>query len=350
MPTDPQLDTFSLLLVAGAVYTVVLLARRGRSFWTDALHGHPDDRQLAIQVAFFLLTPPAVLMHELAHAATTWALGGEVLEIHYAGFSGWVRPSGFFSLGEVWAIAVSGTVASVAVALVYLLVGAYARPVPVTARYALVMGGGLQAAFSLAGYPLWSILGRFGDWMAIYDFDATPGLSALTVGAHALTVVGRAAWWRHSVTPRLADWERGGPAPRIVAGQGADPDDPVRTAFALLQQGDYAGAEALANDCVSDHSHDPRPFFVLGIVRLRAGRYGKAAESFERAIALTDDEGFRQGALVNLMLAYTYDHRAKEALAVYERLDADGRQNPGVQQALDVIQVRTGKRPPPPAV
>src|SRR5438445_814193 len=53
-----------------------MLVRRWSSFWSQPLDA--NSRQLAVQVAFFLIIPVGVLLHETGHAVATWSVGGHV--------------------------------------------------------------------------------------------------------------------------------------------------------------------------------------------------------------------------------------------------------------------------------
>lgn len=315
MTIDPSFDTLSLLMLAGAAYTLVLLRRRGRAFWTGDLRG--EDRALAVQVALFLLTPPVVLLHELGHAAVTILLGGRVVQLHYVGFSGYVVPAGFFTPAGIWLIAVAGSAVSLAVSVAYLVVGARAAALPKTVRYVLLTSGALNGAFTLAGYPALSLLGRFGDWLTIYDFRATPALAGGTVVAHVAISLGLLQWWRRSLQPTLSEWD-GSHVDALDAGEPTDPD------------------------------YEARRLMVEAFMWLGRMRPNKAVPLLERAASLTAnadaDPELAQRILANLFLGLTNDHRATEAEAVFGRLNSEWRNHPGVQSALDIIEVRTGRR------
>lgn len=70
-----------------------------------------EKQRLAEQAAFFLGVPPAVFVHELAHAVAVLAFGGQVAEFGYRVFWGYVVPQGFTAL-ENWIIALVGTLGS----------------------------------------------------------------------------------------------------------------------------------------------------------------------------------------------------------------------------------------------
>ena len=67
-------DTFSSLTIiyvfAGA-FTLYQVVKSWRGFWTGALTAH--NRQLSGGVAFFLLVPIGVLLHEFGHMLAAWS-------------------------------------------------------------------------------------------------------------------------------------------------------------------------------------------------------------------------------------------------------------------------------------
>lgn len=318
MSVDPQFDSLSLLMCAAAVYTVVQLVRRGRAFLGGPLG--PGDRDLAVQTAVFVLTPPAVLIHELGHAVAVVALGGHVARLHFLGFSGYVVPEGLFSARGDWLITAAGPLAQVVVAFAYLFAGARLTRLSETVRYTLVYGGLFQIVFALIGYPVLSLFTHFGDWVEIYSFSTVPALALVGAAGHAAAGGGAWLWWRARLHGLVRQWERSAPDAQpdpAAVREAAESDDPARlleAARAQLQRG--------------------RPHQAVGTLRRALDR----AESAE-------DRALEQHALVNLFLALTYDHQTAEAVRVFGRLAPHWLEQPPVQKALDLIQLRTGRRP-----
>src|SRR5450631_3818119 len=81
-------DLVSLFYGAIAVLTLYRLVRRRREVFDDRFSA--SDRGLVSAAAFYLMTPPAVALHELGHAVAVWALGGKVLEYHFLFYWGYV--------------------------------------------------------------------------------------------------------------------------------------------------------------------------------------------------------------------------------------------------------------------
>jgi tetratricopeptide (TPR) repeat protein len=163
MFSDTILNFLALVYVVVGVFTVIRAWRERRTLTDDVLT--PHDRFLLGQLAFFVLVPPGVLLHELAHAAATVQVGGEVAGFHYAFFYGYVVPVGNFTLLQEWWIALSGN-------LVSILYGLAGIPLIFVARtkwvkYLLLAFVRVQLAWALIGYPLLTLAG-FGDWRTIY--------------------------------------------------------------------------------------------------------------------------------------------------------------------------------------
>src|SRR5438445_811720 len=103
-------DAYIHLAVAG-VATLYMLVRRWSQFWREPLDA--NSRQLAVQVAFFLIVPVGVLLHEAGHAVATWSVGGHVVQFSWRVYWGFVVPEGRFTAADVWWIALSGNLVSI---------------------------------------------------------------------------------------------------------------------------------------------------------------------------------------------------------------------------------------------
>jgi hypothetical protein len=179
----------ALLYIGRAVLLAIRVARN----WTT-LRQEPLTRakqRLAEQAAFFLGVPPAVLVHELAHALAVLVFGGQVVEFGYRVFWGYVVPEGAFTAIENWIIAIAGTLGSLAFgAAVWLILR---RNPSRTLQYFGLRAFRFQIYFSLLYYPIFSLFLPIGDWRIIYDFETTPVLSAVTAVVHAASLF---LFWR----------------------------------------------------------------------------------------------------------------------------------------------------------
>lgn len=147
----------------------------------------PKTKSLAGQASFFLAVPVGVFVHELGHALAVQLFGGQVLEFGYRVFWGFVRPAGSFSADQTWFIALAGTLGSLLFGL-FCWLALKNNPSP-TFRYFGLQAFRYQIYFSLIYYPVFTLLGFYGDWRTIYDFNATPVLSGATAALHAAALL-----------------------------------------------------------------------------------------------------------------------------------------------------------------
>lgn len=178
-------NVLALLYIGRAVQLAIRIVRD----WS-AIRREPLTRgkqRLAEQAAFFLGVPPAVFVHELAHALAVLVFGGQVAEFGYRVFWGFVVPRGTFTPTQNWFIALVGTLGSLGfgAALWLLLRHNSSR----TLQYFGLRAFRFQIYFSLLYYPIFTLFLPVGDWRMIYDFGATPVLSAVTAVAHALSLL-----------------------------------------------------------------------------------------------------------------------------------------------------------------
>jgi hypothetical protein len=157
---------------------------RGPDFTSNA-------KGLAQQSSFFLAVPIGVFFHELSHALAIWLFGGRVVEFAYRVFWGYVVPDRFFRPEQEWFISLAGTLGSLVFGLVvWLILRTSASP---TFRYFGLQAFRYQVYFSLIYYPIFTALivigsNSIGDWLTIYNFNATPILSGATAVLHAATL------------------------------------------------------------------------------------------------------------------------------------------------------------------
>ncbi len=143
----------------------------------------PQNKRLAEQASFFLAVPISVLFHEGAHALAVLGFGGQVAEFGYRVFWGFVVPDGRFTGSQFWFIALAGTLGSLLFGfLAWITLRGNRSP---TFGYFGLQAFRYQLQFSLIYYPLFTVMGFYGDWRTIYDFQTTPILSGLTAAGHA---------------------------------------------------------------------------------------------------------------------------------------------------------------------
>src|SRR5690606_15334335 len=152
-------NLLALLYIGRAVQLAIQVIRNWNAVRQEPLTR--EKQRLAEQAAFFLGVPPAVFVHELAHALAVVLFGGQVAEFGYRVFWGYVVPVGSFTAIENWIIAVAGTLGSLAFgALVWL---GLRRNESRTLQYFGVRAYRFQIYFSLVYYPLFSLFLPIGD-------------------------------------------------------------------------------------------------------------------------------------------------------------------------------------------
>lgn len=158
------IDLIALLYLVLGVRTVIAAWRERRSLLDNEIT--PRDRYLLSQLAFFVLVPPGVLLHEFGHALATWQVGGQVVGFHYALFYGYVVPVGNFTNLQAWWISLSGNLVSIGYGL--LAIPLIPRVSKNWQKYLLLAFARVQLTWALIGYPLFTLIG-FGDWTTIYN-------------------------------------------------------------------------------------------------------------------------------------------------------------------------------------
>ena len=173
-------NLISIVYLGIAAYTVARLLRLGPGAFAEPLAG--ERPRLIAAASFYVLTPVAVALHELGHAAAIWALGGQVIDYHYILYWGYVVPSQSFGPAGDFAVALAGNLVTLAVGLGAALAVLWA---PGRAAWNLLWGrlAEVQLSMVLVIYPVFCLLGFGGDFLLIYRRD-TPWLSGPLLLAH----------------------------------------------------------------------------------------------------------------------------------------------------------------------
>ena len=190
-----------MLYTLNSLRVLARLFRSWGAFWDGQVT--PRDRALANELAFFVLIPLGVFLHEAGHTVATWQVGGQVVEFQWRVFWGYIRPAGEFTPAQYWWIALSGNLVSILLGLL---------PIPLLLRAPERIWGELLYAFikhqlfySLIWYPAISFLGFGGDWLAIYDFSVAP-YAQVTLSVHVLLLY---SLWRLDKSDRAVGWRIG---------------------------------------------------------------------------------------------------------------------------------------------
>ncbi|MEA2575188.1 MAG: hypothetical protein QOH93_2486 [Chloroflexia bacterium] len=178
--------SFSWVYLIGAGYTLYLLSRAWKQLWGPKAGA--NTRQLAAMIAFFLLIPVGVLLHEFGHMLAAWLLGLQVFGLHYFLYWGYVVHAGGTDL-QNWVVALAGNFVSFALGVACLYVALRIEPRRPAINITLAQLGVLEIVQTLIAYPLMSLDPALeGDWDTIYSF-ATPLPAAITLVIHLASLV-----------------------------------------------------------------------------------------------------------------------------------------------------------------
>ena len=340
MDLSTEFGLVDVIYGLAALFTVVAIVRSWSAFWDRELTA--ADKRLATQAAVFLVPPVVVLIHELGHVGAVLAVGAQVLDFHYGLFEGSVTVGGALTPAQNWFVAVAGNVAGAVVGLAMAVVavgGVRLRP---ALRYVLLLGGVLQVAWALIGYPLLSLSSNWGDWVVIYDFDATPLISGATLAVHAGALYALWRWWRGSVRSTLfaigsGAGEQVGQMREAVDARPDDVDGWLRLANLYATHGELGLARStLAEAAGGAAGGSPRIHLARARLAVIEGQWSSAvvaADDGLRAVG-PDDADVAQRLWANQGLALASMERPTNALAAFEHL---------APPVLDDARVRYGR-------
>ena len=307
-----------LIGLALGAYTAYDLARHWRSFWDDDIR--PEDRVRAARVAFLLIIPLGVLLHECGHALAVWGLGGQVREFNWSYLSGYVVPDRQFdALGEWW-VFFSGNLVSILLPVVAL--GVLLLPVGRMARYLAVTFARLEWYYSLIGYPLLSLGGAQGDWVAIYGIP--PWSLKVVIGVVHVGLILLAVWLERRPAYRRWDTLLSAAARSEIALREASvrqrPDDPqplVELADFYARHGDLVLAQEAVGRALVLDPDGPNTLVVAAALAMQTERYAQAADLYQRALIQLGGSPAAARVAAWLGQAYQRLDRTDQAIAAY---------------------------------
>ncbi len=339
---------FEIVLGVAALATLVAMIRSWRSLWDDEVTAH--DRMLAMRIAVFLLPPVVVLLHELGHAVATWAVGAEVVDFEYGLFQGSVTSAGVITADQGWFIAAAGNLVSIAVGLALLGAGYGAKRLRRSVRYVLVLSGLVELLVALVVYPLFSLTTSFGDWVAIFDFEATPVLAGTALVVHVGLLVAVWRWWHSSLRTTLFgvayDEERRLDAlSRSIREAPGDVSRRVALAEVFAQHGDLGQAAAALDRAVPACGMSARLHLARARLALHRGRWNDAVVAARAGLAATDtSDELRQRLWANEGLALAQMERPANALEAFEHVGEPVIEDLRVKYGRGVARLGAGDR------
>lgn len=183
MRDSPMAMMFILVSLLNVVYGWRVFRNIGTSW--GALNSEPlrrDQKKLIDQAAFFLGIPLGVIIHELGHALMVLLFGGEIVDVGYGFYWGYVAHSGYYTSTQLWIIAMAGTIGTLVYGVTMWLI--FRRLKLSTYRYFALRVLRVHLYYALVFYPIFTLITQIGDWEIIYDFNITPVLSGVTLVVH----------------------------------------------------------------------------------------------------------------------------------------------------------------------
>lgn len=287
---------FSMLLVIPLMVTTALdLKKNWPSVWDDELTD--KDRQILLRSALFLLMPVAVFLHELGHAWATIVCGGQVAKFHYGILWGYVVPSGTFTELQLLLIYLAGNVVEVVLGLLVLCLVPLVSSPPLISL--LVYFGLWTVAATIIFYPALSLVGMYGDWIAIYTSPLT-GPKVLVASLH-LMLVGLMAYLVYGKAPRLwyvrrteRAWNKAYLELMARIKEHDDPEDYLRLAWLYYDAGLNAEAQQFVTKFVSRSSHTAESKLLQGLLLFTQGKTEQALGLLQE---ITGDEELSPGMI-----------------------------------------------------
>ena len=180
---------FALVMAVTGIPAVLRVIRNRKEVFDRTLT--PSDRVSADQAAIFILLPISVALHELGHAVAVWSFGGQVTDVGYYFFAGYVSYQGNITDAQAIIIAAAGTLVNILLA--YGAVGLvwFKRP-PMRAAYneLLIAFAIISLANALLFYPILDFVTGVsgGDFHQMYN-GGVPWLSAIILAVHLSAMV-----------------------------------------------------------------------------------------------------------------------------------------------------------------
>ena len=150
----------------------------------------PDDQRLAQGIAFYLLWPPAVLLHEGGHALLAALFGAHGIRLHFFGYWGEITYAPTLTARQDWWVALAGNAVTYTLGFVLMPLVRWRR-MRLIWRIIWFSVAANQWFVVLAWYPLLCLTGAFnGDFSVIYGKDYWWLGSIIVAAVNALSLAG----------------------------------------------------------------------------------------------------------------------------------------------------------------
>ncbi|MCS6802760.1 MAG: M50 family metallopeptidase [Chloroflexota bacterium] len=297
----------SLLYAGAALYTLIQLARGWRGLLAE--EPTPGARSLASLTAFLLLTPPAVYLHELGHAAAVLLTGAQLRGIGFFLYWGYTAYAGRVTPSEQWLIAAAGPLVTLTLGWGAIAVG-LRWPIRPAINQLILVFGMLQLLQILVFYPLLTLanLGELaGSDFAVLYSPATPGLALAAGVVHGVSLVLLIAGSRWPAVRRRYARITGGSAPSAPP----PPANPASVYAAVL-----AGRPVPEPDPDAPPAEVPQ---ILSAARALVTDRSDAARLRADAAFAADERGVAIRQALEAVLA---ESRGKNAETLYDQARA----------------------------
>lgn len=242
------------------------------------------DRGALHRINIMFILPLVVLLHEIGHAVATIAVGGEVKELHFGIWYGWVLPYGNFSALDSLIITLAGNVVQIAIGFLFLIAAVFTSSPPVVAL--LVYSGIYAIGGTIIIYALLSWGGYYGDWVQIYSSPLKEQVFVIGV-IHAIMVI-FLLYLIYGTRPRI--WFTGKTRPKwkqdnqtILEKVKDDPSavNYLSLAWSYFFVGLYKLSEKFIAKAKELEKDMPDCLYLEGCISRNKGDYEKSIEHFE---------------------------------------------------------------------
>lgn len=334
--------------VSGLRLARTVWARR-RDFTQGPLQ--PWKKQWAERAAFLLAVPPGVFIHELGHALAVWAFGGTLSDAGYGFYWGYVVPQGAFSAAQDWFIGLAGTLGTLLYGFALWLF--LRRSDSGAWRYFGLRSLRFHLYYALLYYPLFTLFTFIGDWRIIYDFQATPLLSALTLVAH-LGALGlfwwtdRRGWYEMAAFQSQEEETHLAALKKQVARNPQDERLQLQLVDALRRGGATSEAQDRLRAFLKEHPRSPQAHLIMAVMTGQGQRrISRSARSHaEQALQHGLSEPANVASARSLIAQhYLQVEKPGEALRhLDEALAAAGKAQPSLVAHLHYLRALTQRR------